>query len=257
MELTEELTYATVRISRQSEECIGTGFIVLLHEDGKTPMPFVVTNDHIIGNNDKADVVFELCKRDGNGNPIDTDVCEIRSTAGEWIRHPDADIDLRFLPLDPKLGGKNVFIRTVPTNLIWSEDRIRKELCAMENVVMVGYPYGLADNYNHKPVFRRGITATHPKLDYNGKREILLDITTFTGSSGSPVFILDTHGYATANGSCSLGNPRIILLGIFYGHHSAECFLNLKLPLSLGIAIKASRILEFEQYLQRRYAGGK
>lgn len=52
---------------------------------------------------------------------------------------------------------------------------------------MVGYPDGIWDEFNNQPIVRRGITATHPKNDFNGKGEFLIDAVCFPGSSGSPV----------------------------------------------------------------------
>ena len=54
---------------------------------------------------------------------------------------------------------------------------------------MIGYPIGLIDEYNNKPIVRKGITATTYNIDYNGKKEFLIDIACFPGSSGSPIFI--------------------------------------------------------------------
>jgi len=60
---------------------------------------------------------------------------------------------------------------------------------------MVGYPIGLWDEKNNYPIFRKGITATHPANDYNGKSEFMIDAACFPGSSGSPVYIIDELNY--------------------------------------------------------------
>jgi len=44
---------------------------------------------------------------------------------------------------------------------------------------MIGYPSGLWDTKNNLPIVRKGITATTPYFDYNGKREFLVDIAAF------------------------------------------------------------------------------
>lgn len=56
---------------------------------------------------------------------------------------------------------------------------------------MIGYPVGLMDEVNLQPIFRRGVYATNPSLDYMGRKEFLLDIPNNGGSSGSPVFRFD------------------------------------------------------------------
>lgn len=56
-------------------------------------------------------------------------------------------------------------------------------------MIFVGYPDGLFDTTNLLPVMRRGITASHPNIDYEGTPAFLIDASVFRGSSGSPVFL--------------------------------------------------------------------
>ena len=122
---------------------------------------------------------------------------------------------------------------------------------------MVGYPIGLSDNYNHKPIIRKGSTATHPRNDYQGKKEILIDMPCYPGSSGSPVFILNEGSYTTPQG-VFIGS-RILFLGILYAGpeftKTGTITFNVSpreprvlttIPINLGIIIKAQRIVEFE-----------
>ena len=80
------------------------------------------------------------------------------------------------------------------------------KLDAMEDVIMVGYPVGLWDSVNNRPIFRRGITATDPKVDFEGKKEFLIDCACIWGSSGSPV-IRNEH---------TIDSNSIQLIGIQY-----------------------------------------
>jgi len=57
---------------------------------------------------------------------------------------------------------------------------------------MIGYPNGLWDHVNNLPLIRRGITASHPGVDYqiegqNGPGVTVIDMACFPDSSGSPV----------------------------------------------------------------------
>ena len=124
---------------------------------------------------------------------------------------------------------------------------------------MVGYPNGLWDAVNNMPIFRKGSTATHPNFDYNGKKEFLIDIAAFPGSSGSPVMIFNQGGYQDKKGNVFMGKDRVILLGVLYAglQHTAtgEIIIspNLqnpvalsKIPNNIGIVLKAERISELE-----------
>ena len=266
MSLSEQLTYSTVQIRRFNADKFtgsGTGFIINLREnkEKKSGEPFLVTNKHVVA--DTTHVSFELCRADENRNPIDTDAIPFSITRNQWIDHPDPNVDLCCTPLGALLNiaalqGVAPFWVSLTQNLIPSAETI-ETIMALEEVVMVGYPKGLEDFHNHKPIMRRGVTATHPKNDYQGKKEILLDIAAFPGSSGSPVFILNQGTYSTPNGFTMSLPPRIFLLGILYGGPEFEVngtlkFTELpniptpviKLPINLGIIIKAERIRDFE-----------
>lgn len=271
MSFSEMITYSTVLIhcKYSNGTCgSGTGFIINLNSDKETKMcvPVLITNNHVI--NDSIETEFEFCLADDSGNPIDQQSFLIAAYKGnDWIRHKDPSIDLCCLPIAPvinSLKSKNIDIFYIPldTSLIPNSD-ILSNLSAMEDIVMVGYPIGLSDSYNHKPVIRKGITATHPNKDYLGKKQILIDMACFPGSSGSPVFILNQGAYSINQG-IALGN-RIFLLGVLYAgpQHSAQgtiTFANLpnvpnlitKIPINLGIIIKSEKILDFESFFQEK-----
>lgn len=261
----DELTYSTVLI-----ECTlsnggistGTGFILNLHDKDNNTIPCVITNEHVV--KDSIQTTFGFCKADKDGNPIDTASQTVSYLEQAWIRHPDQDVDLVCFPLNVffnAFAAKNIKVYYTPleTDLIPDQETIN-DFMAMEDVVMVGYPIGLSDRYNNKPVIRKGITASHPRNNYQGKKEILLDIASFPGSSGSPVFLLRNGMYNDEQGVYY--SFSLYLLGVLYGgpQYNAEGvlqFANLPvaptpfvpIPTNLGIIIKSERLLEFETVL--------
>ena len=262
--LAERITYSTVLIRCDYADGTsgrGTGFIINLcqNKEDSTCVPVLITNSHVVENSIKT--VFEFCKADENGNPLDTIPQTLVYSENAWIHHPDKDVDLRCLYLAEALNKlretkTNIFYIPLKTDIIPNKQKLA-ELSAIEDVIMVGYPIGLLDRYNHKPIIRRGITSSHPRKDYQGKRETLLDIACYPGSSGSPVFILNQGAYATPKG-ITVGS-RIYLLGVLYGEHefSAQGYLQFAnlpnipvpithIPINLGVMIKSERILEFE-----------
>lgn len=275
MSLSEMITYSTVLIHckySNGESGSGTGFIIDLcpNKENNTCVPAIITNDHVVANS--IETVFEFCCADENGKPIDDKSCKIILRGDNtWLHHPDSSVDLRCLGLadllrELKKNNTKIFYIPLETNLIPKHKNL-DELSAMEDVVMIGYPIGLSDTYNHKPIIRRGITASHPKKDYQGKKKTLLDMACYPGSSGSPVFILNQGAYITREG-ITMGS-RVYLLGVLYGGHEFNAqgvlqFANLpntpvpvtRIPINLGIIIKAERILEFEK-LFKGVNGGK
>lgn len=178
MSLSEMITYSTVLIHckySNGESGSGTGFIIDLcpNKENNTCVPAIITNDHVVANS--IETVFEFCCADENGKPIDDKSCKIILRGDNtWLHHPDSSVDLRCLGLadllrELKKNNTKIFYIPLETNLIPKHKNL-DELSAMEDVVMIGYPIGLSDTYNHKPIIRRGITASHPKKDYQGKK---------------------------------------------------------------------------------------
>src|SRR6516165_7282986 len=108
------------------------------------------------------------------------------------------------------------FFRPLDPSLIKSDEEL-KQFDAVEQVLMVGYPNGLWDSTNNFPLLRRGITASHPAVDFvvDGVATTVIDIASFPGSSGSPVFIYNDGSYPTKTGGIVLGT-RVIFLGVLY-----------------------------------------
>jgi len=88
-------------------------------------------------------------------------------------------------------------------------------LSPFEDVVMVGFPNGFWDESNNLPISRRGITATHPKLNHMGKQEFLVDLPVFPGTSGAPVFAYSYGLDFLPTGGVAHGG-KCLFLGILY-----------------------------------------
>lgn len=268
MSMSEMITYSTVLIRckySNGTSGSGTGFIINLckNKENNTCIPVLITNNHVVENS--IETVFEFCIADTEGNPIDTNPFSFHYKGNAWIHHPDNNVDLCCLLLGEALNRLNkqnikVFYIPLETNIIPTQNQLNA-LSAMEDVVMIGYPIGISDIYNHKPVIRKGITSSHPRKDYQGRKETLLDIAAYPGSSGSPIFILNQGAFATQKG-ISVGN-RVFFLGILYGGHEFSLAGTLhfstlpnipvpvtQIPINLGLMIKAERIFEFEELLK-------
>lgn len=116
-----------------------------------------------------------------------------------------------------RANGIDPYFKAITTDFSISNFNIQ-ELTPVEDIVMIGYPIGLIDEVNNKPVVRKGITATDIRLDYNGRKEFLIDAACFHGSSGSPVFLrkMGLSKEDIDNGFNISLHPTYAFLGVLY-----------------------------------------
>lgn len=268
----EQLQYTTTRILTKTPTGgtgSGTGFFATLLKNQRSEVPVLVTNKHVIAGT--VEGLFRLTTRDSLGNPaigrtVDVSLGEFEK---RWILHPDPGVDLAIMPIGPLITEANskglaVFYRAPSAEFIARASDLA-QLSAMEDIVMVGYPIGLWDQKNNLPIFRRGITATHPGIDFDGKSQFVIDCACFPGSSGSPVFLFNAGSYQTKDGNLAIGS-RLKLLGILFAGPqftnegkivirdvpTAQVSVPISSsPMNLGYVIKAERLLDFEVILEK------
>jgi hypothetical protein len=184
-----------------------------------------------------------------------------------WIDHPNPSVDLTIYPCSKMLEdfasvGRKVYWIGLDPTLIPTDSELA-DLTPVEEVLIVGYPIGTWDQKNNSPLFRRGITATAPYLDFSGHPEFLIDAAIFPGSSGSPVLLFNQGAWQVRGGLTTIGS-RVRFLGINYAvitsKSTGEIVVEqtptevravpvLQIPGNLGVCIKASKILDFEPIL--------
>lgn len=190
----EGIFFCTVRITVDTAQgfSIGTGFLLRANiseapnEKGAT---LLVSNKHVFHESSQK-IFLNFHKRaiDGQlalGETMSSSVPDFRRNT-LYIEHPDSDIDLACIVVSGiESPDSHVYAKTISTRMIATyEETIFPGL----EVWIVGYPAGLGDNQNNLPLLRRGYIASIPTLDYNGRKQIVIDAQIFPGSSGSPVF---------------------------------------------------------------------
>lgn len=259
------MLYSTVRLIATNGST-GTGFFFHFNIDNKN-IPVILTNKHVVNNNRTESVKFLLHLK--NGDLPSEEKIEINFRT-EWYFYPNQDLCFCFLaPLLQQIKDqkkKDIFYIPITEDLI-ADNKKLKELSAIEDVIMVGYPTGLWDQKNNYPLFRRGITASHPDTDFNKKNVGIVDMACFPGSSGSPIFILNENGYSDKKGTTYLGAKRLLFLGILFAgpqlNSKGELVIEniptqqklsaiTPIMINLGYYIKAQDILEFKKEIEQK-----
>jgi len=271
LSLTEQLAYSTVRIEVELPKGTGTGtgFFFSLLEEGEKNVPLIVTNKHVVRNAKRGAFIITGTNTDGSPSAASSIPVLLDNFEARWIPHPDANIDLTVMPIAPLLNeaaakGLKPFYRTINKSFIPSEDQL-KQLTAVEDILMVGYPTGIWDRTNNYPIFRKGITATHPANKYEGRDEFMIDAACYPGSSGSPVFLYNVGNYVARDGGTVIGS-RFFFLGILYAGpqytatgeikimtipERSDTLAVTQIPINLGNVIRASKLLDFENVIQK------
>ncbi len=261
--ISEKLLFSTVRLV-SSDGGSGTGFF-FNYAFGEIDVPVIFTNKHVVNYNNQEEVTFFL-HTTSNGVEPDEQSLQIQFKT-DWFFHQDKDLCFCFVnPLFQQIKqatGKNVFYSPLREEYILLPEQSNL-LSAIEDVIMVGYPNGLWDEINNLPLFRKGITASHPATNFNRENIGAVDMACFPGSSGSPIFILNEGGFSDKNGNFILSS-RLFFMGVLFEgpqkYIKGELVVE-NIPtqqtvtpftpvmINLGYYIKAIEILTFKEFVE-------
>jgi hypothetical protein len=217
----EKLMFSTVRVVGQTakgETKTGTGFFYGFPGEGDNRHRILVTNKHVVDGMLFSEVLVHGFVKQAEFPKKPTHKFSIRVPANMWVFHPNPKVDLCAAPFGDPGNPENLipFVADLSPEIIPTAE-VLEDLNAVEDVLMLGYPNGLWDAVNNFPLARRGITASHPALDFdvNGVATTALDIAAFPGSSGSPVFVYNEGSIPNKAGGLKLGS-RLLFIGILF-----------------------------------------
>lgn len=202
---TDRLVLCTTRIKTYKDDGEGfaTGFYYFhrTHHESEAiqrGVGAIVTNRHVLQGANSVEINLTL-KQDGHPQ-IGSYRTVLLSGDDMWVGHPDSEVDLALIPwrqVETEWATVNdeAYIEWINADLIPTES-IADRFSTIEDVLLIGYPDGIWDSRNNLPVVRRGITATPLRTDYEGQAAFIIDAAVFSGSSGSPVFVVHRPGRA-------------------------------------------------------------
>jgi S1-C subfamily serine protease len=258
--ITKKLLFNTVRVDTVLEdgsEGSGTAFVVS-HNHPRGTTTFIVTNRHLVDGVRRGGLVFTQ-KRNGQPAFGQRFQLNIEDFPHAWFMHPDPEVDLAIIPMRPleqaaRDQGVELYYHAIDSRLAPDPATLRA-LDALEEVLFVGYPSGVWDQTNLMPILRRGTTATPMALDFEGRKEFLIDAAVYPGSSGSPVFVYQPDVMRPNQG----GGKKFLFAGVVaavFFREEANHLVPAPVPannhgmvmgsemIDLGLIIKAEAVLE-------------
>lgn len=265
-----QLMYSTVRIEAEradKSQVFGSGFIFRFCRDGEKHLPAIVTNRHVVQGAVKGTFVMSTRHPDGTRNNGAYQRCILPDFEDRWINHPDPNVDLCALPLGPvishveKATGNRPFWVSLGYEIVPDAAQL-EQFMHVEDILMIGYPTGIWDDKHNLPVARKGITATHPGLDFRGYPCFLVDIGCLPGSSGSPIFVFNMGGYV-AGDELVMGG-RVLLVGVLFAGSQlpvtgggtivqsvASIETTSHIPANIGFALTSQLLRDMDEVLRK------
>ena len=141
----------------------------------------------------------------------------------QWLEHPNHrfKVDVVGIPIADPVKFKEKYEINVANK--WKEYLEDFEPEAMDDVFVVGYPWGLSSSRSRGdglPIYKRGSIASDPIVDYFRLPCVLIDCRTTSGLSGSPV-VASRSGIFMPDGKFS-ANTSIGTVSRFLGVYSGR-----------------------------------
>lgn len=191
----EQALFSTLKIELLANENeiqgIGTGFLLKVDfpQDPNESLLLLISNRHVLAEYKRFNIRFHKRKANSNLPELGQSFTYSASYEEALFLHPNPRIDLACVNISTVISqlGSRIYYKFLDKRIF--ADFTEPELDAGQRVIFIGYPENRYDQVNNLPVVRSGVTASHPKLNYNGEDQFLIDAQVFPGSSGSPVFL--------------------------------------------------------------------
>lgn len=247
-DLDTQLMLATVKVS--DTDSTGTAFILSRPKPGdpKATQFLLITAEHTLSRSkaNEVTVVFRKKSADGGHEKAPVKITVRQDGKVLWKKHPTADVGI--LPITPP---PDVLLPAVSVDLLASdEDLERHEIHPGDPVRCVGFPHPNQFEPNEAGfgVVRSGCIAGYPLRPTRKTKTLLLDLNTFEGDSGAPVYLVDDHRLVAGK---TEPRPVRLILGLMVGQHFLDEEFKMTYQtgffrhrMGFGIAVHATAIKE-------------
>ena len=198
---------------------VGSGFVVGQPCGGAAPdrgAYTLVTAAHVLDEIAGEDllILVRLKQPDGTWRPVKHFVKIREIDRDRWAKHPEADVAALYITLPDGAAPQLLPIGFFAT------DSILERFAGHpgDEVLALGFPFGVTANEPGFPLLRSGRIASYPLLPQAQTKTFMVDMDAFPGNSGSPVYFYDRNRFY--EGGMHIGEVRF-LMGIITGTVSA------------------------------------
>lgn len=235
-----DLIQATIQIEQPSaagDRIIGTGFLLSSVSADGAPGTVLVTANHVLDRmgGGEANIGYRSLSADGTWRYTPAPI-RIRDEAEAplWTRHPSQDVAVMRIQAPPEYAKA-----AIPAGYLAPQAAPdASELRPGDELLVLGFPRGVAANSAGFPILRAGRVASYP-VSPDVSPTFLLDFPVFPGNSGGPVFATSSLHRTSAGAA----KPRIAGLLVQQVRLNEE-------RLDIGIVLHARYIRETVELLE-------
>lgn len=184
------LMHSTFKIEGASREpgriIMGTVFLVgeAIPDKPGRALPVLITADHVLRSIAGENAKLHLRKKIGESN-YKKFIIDIRIRDKErpvWVKHPDADVAVMYINASNIVDiGDDL----IGENLLAGDAKFKEmEIHPGDELLCLGFPYGIEANEMGFPVLRSGKIASFPIIPAKSIKTFLYDFAIFGGNSG-------------------------------------------------------------------------
>jgi hypothetical protein len=244
MDLSVELIRATVQLEQPAADgkrTVGTGFLISAPTADGKPRVVLVTANHVLQNMPGAEMRIGYRLQDARGTwHFKPTPVAIRSNGAElWTHSETRDIAAIVVQAPPEFAKA-----AIPMSWLADGEAFNRfSIGPGDEMMALGYPWGMSANGAGFPILRSGKVASYPVAPSKEFPTFMLDFTVFPGNSGGPVFLTETvQDEVTAK-------PKTVQL--IAGLLTQELYGQNNERIGLGVVTQASYIRETVALLDR------
>jgi hypothetical protein len=247
MDLSVELIRATVQLEQPAADgkrTVGTGFLISAPTPDGRPRVVLVTANHVLNNMPGAEMRIGYRVQDAQGTwrYRPTPVAIRKDGAELWTHSTERDVAAIVVQAPEEFAKAAIPLAWLADGEAFS----RYQIGPGDEMMALGYPWGMSANGAGFPILRSGKVASYPVAPSKEFPTFMLDFTVFPGNSGGPVFLTSTTPDAVTGQPSKVQLVAGLLTQELYGVNNER--------IGLGVVTQASYIRETVALLDRQPA---